>query len=200
MTVNTSASRTARLMADLRKTALFHQVVPMEAGIGWPIPVRHRPGWDGAIQVYMRLPLYGFRRDGTSGVTHLFPPFSMLTLRWPTGQVVEFADFRYTRPWPAPTNVTAVGTFPHDAVLGSVSEYTTDRERLLGLYDDLLDGLQTQRPFAGQAEFTLLLRKLAEPALVPYYRALGPRFFDQFLGPGPSEPVQPPASPVTETS
>jgi len=174
--------RTGQLIRDLRRTPMFRQVVPMESGIGWPIPVRHR---DGETHVYARLPLYGLQR--ADAVTNLFPPFAMITVHWPEGRVVEFADFTYSRPWPAGASAGPAGVFPHEAVRGMTTrDYMTERDRVLAGYDELLDSLRAGQPFTARDEFATLLRRLLEPGLEPYYRALGPRFFDQFLGPGPA--------------
>lgn len=186
-----SATRTGRLMAEVRAMPLFRQLVPMEAAVGWPIPVRRGAG-TGRFAVYLRLPLYGFRPVGGQD-TELFPPFATLTLDWRSGQPVEYADLRFTRPWPVPERPVPVGAFPHAAVRTSYGEYTADRERLLAGYDEMAGALGEGRAFTGAEGFSALLRKLMEPGLEPYYRALAPRFLARFLGPGPSaaDPADP---------
>ncbi|ETK35227.1 hypothetical protein [Microbispora sp. ATCC PTA-5024] len=171
--------RTAALMREVRATPLFRQLVPMESGVGWPIPVRHRPGWDGTTKVFLRLPLFGMRTVPGGG-THLYAPFATLTVEWRTGRPMEYCDLRYTRPWPVRRD--PVGTFPHEAVRGPVEAYRADRERLLLLYDELAGCLADDRPFDAEAEFSALLRRLMEPPLEPYYRLLGDRFCTRFLG------------------
>ena len=66
----------------------------------------------------------------------------------------------------------------------------TLQERLFSLYDELFDSLVTGTRFAAESEFADLLRRLLDPGLEPYLRALGPRFFERFLGPGPSAAEQ----------
>ena len=48
-------------------------------------------------------------------------------------------------------------------------------------------------PASWADDFSSLLRKLVEPGLEPYYRKLGPGFFDRFLPPAPV-PSAPPGS------
>ena len=184
----TQGSRTGRLMEDVRRMPLFRQLAPMESGIGWPIAVRHRPGWTGTTAVYMRLPLFGFQQPpDASRPTVIYPPFATITLDWATGRPVEYADLRYTRPWAMHGPQGAVGEFPHDAIRGwSAGEYLKSRTRLLELYDVMLDDLRAERPFGERAEFGELFQTLLDPSLEPYYRALGGRFVEQFLGPGSS--------------
>jgi hypothetical protein len=175
--------RTETLMRELRGTPLFRQLVPMEAGIGWPIPVRKG---DGVPMVCLRLARFGFRPTAERGKgAVLYPPFATVTLRWDTGRPVEYVDLGYSRPWPPDPDPQPVGTFPHEAVRGSRGAYLADRRRLLACYDELFDRLARREGFdaAWVEEFGGLLRRLVEPGLEPYYRILGPSFFDRFLGP-----------------
>lgn len=171
-----SRSRTGRLMQEVRRTPLFHQLVPMEAGIGWPIPVRRRPG------VYLRLPLFGTARH--EGRTRLYAPFAVVTLDHATARPVEYQHLGFTRPFMPVTPPEPVGEFPHDAVRGTMGDYGKARERLLECYDGLFASLRDDGPFVEAEEFTELLGRLVEPALLPYFRALGTKFYERFLGPG----------------
>jgi hypothetical protein len=68
------SSRTGGLLESARSMPLFRQVVPTDTMIGWPIPVRQRPAWDGRTAVYLKLLLFGFRRGPEQGdPTSLFP-------------------------------------------------------------------------------------------------------------------------------
>nr|WP_062343178.1 hypothetical protein [Herbidospora sakaeratensis] len=178
-----SAGRLSTFMsAELRAMPLFRQSVPMESGLGWPIPVRHRPGWDGSVAgVFVRIPLFGFRGRPTGG-TDIYPFFATITVDWRTRRAVEYADLRYTRPW-KPWNREPAGVFPHASLRGSKRAYLEKRDALLSLYDEMLDGMLHDRPFGAGDEFGRLLRELLEPPLERYYRLLGPAFFGRFLGP-----------------
>ncbi|GGM69966.1 hypothetical protein ACFFX1_07485 [Dactylosporangium sucinum] len=178
-----STTRTGKLLADVRKMPLFRQLAPMESGVGWPIPMRHRPAWHGDTAVFLKLPLYGYQRAEDGRGASLYPPFATLTVDWATGRPMEYADLRYTRPWDISGRPGAVGTFPHDAVRGSVREYIAAKEALLALYDEMLDALQEGVPFGAADEFGAALSRLMEPSLLPYYRILGGKFVERFLGP-----------------
>jgi len=184
-------SQTGTLLHEVRQMPLFRQLVPMEAGIGWPIPVRKLDG-EGRRRVYLRLPMYGYRPTPERGQgAILYPPFAVVTLRWDTGRPVEYLDLAYTQPWPVSAHPEPVGTFPHDAVRGSRGNYIADRERLLWLYDEMAEYLQAGQGFSADwiESFSGLLRRLVEPGLLPYYRILGGKFYDRFLHPAlDSEP------------
>ena len=185
-------SRTLGLMDGVRSMPLFRQLVPMEAMIGWPIPIRRDSGWDARRAVYMKLPLFGTGRPVRRGdPTQLLPPFAVLTLNWANGVPVEYADLRYTQPWPMSPSQVAVGEFPHAAVRElSAGEYLKERTRLCELYDEVFESLAAGRPFTGRVEFGERLAVLMEPSLLPYYRLLAPRFVAAFLGDtGPDAPT-----------
>lgn len=163
--------RTARLLREVRRTALFRARVPMEAGIGWPIPdERH-----GVVRLV--LPIFGM--DRADGRTVLYAPFARVTVDYLTGVPVEHVAVRRPDVRPEP-----VGVFPHEAVRGPAGQYRCDRSRLLELYDELADTLACGTEFDGR-EFADLLGRLVEPGLLPYFRQAGPHFYQRFLGTGP---------------
>ncbi|GHH81193.1 hypothetical protein GCM10017771_02450 [Streptomyces capitiformicae] len=177
-----AAPRSEAMCREVRRSPVFHRLVPMESGIGWPLPVPVVQ--DGVPRVYVRLPLFVLRPDPAGGAD-LFPPFATATLDWSTRRLVEYADLRFKEPqrsraeWSQP-----VGRFPHPAVEGLTTDVYRDlRTRLFGLYDELFDELTVGRqPGGGWAEeFGGLLGRLLEPALVPYYRRLAPKFLGRHL-------------------
>jgi hypothetical protein len=171
-------SKTEQLMVDIRKTALFRQLIPLEAGIGWPIPLRKEG------EVYLILPFFGFAPDPQKGSSELFPPFA--TLSWKNGTPVEYVNLRFRNPAPELNwEGQAVGKFPHASVQQlTIAQYKEKRRRLLSMYDELFEMLATASSLSQEwnEEFENLLRTLMEPSLEPYYRVLGSKFFDRFLG------------------
>jgi len=166
------------LMADVRKMPLFRQLVPMEAGVGWPIPLRK------GGKVYVIFPFFGFGRTASQNKTVLSPPFATLTVTWSNWVVVEYVNLRFRHPWPEGQWEEQVGEFPHEAVAHlTVQQYREKRHELLTMYDEMLDRLEQGDTFdpAWQTRFGQLLRLLMEPSLEPYYRALGPKFFSHFF-------------------
>jgi hypothetical protein len=171
-------SKTEALMEAVRAMPLFRQLVPMEAGIGWPIPLRKEGN------VYATLPCYGMAPSAEAKMTVLHPPFAAITLAWSNHVPVEYVNLRFRNPWPEGRWGESAGSFPHAAVAGlRVAEYTAKRRELLRLYDELFHKLGGGEPFPPQwcDEFSRSLRLLMEPPLEPYYRALGPKFFERFL-------------------
>lgn len=181
-------SRTERLIEGVRRTPLFRQLVPMEAGIGWPIPVRKHAS-QAAPLVCLRLPLFGMCPAPGRGRTTvaLFPPFATVTLECRTGRAMEYVDLRFTQPWPATDPKTPAGYFPHDAAPTDRTTYLARRRRLLELYDVVVQRLAERQDLDDTllGEFRPLLRQLVEPPLEPYYRALGLSFYRTMLGDGP---------------
>jgi hypothetical protein len=176
-------SRMESLLATVRGMPIFQQLVPAEAGIGWPIPLRR------AGQIYVLLPFFGMEPLATGGAT-LYRPFATMTLRWPDATPVEYASLRFLEPRPESEWNTPIGHFPHAAIEGiSRDQYVGLRRELLGLYDRLLETLGAENaPLTREEEraFQRLFRLLFDPALEPFYRTLGPsalgaRFCNRFL-------------------
>jgi hypothetical protein len=173
----TTTRSTAELLREVRRMPIFRQLVPSEAGIGWPLPARK----DG--RVYITVPFFGMPTTGAKGYQPLYPPFSVLTLDWRTGRPVAFLDLRYRSPWQRVDG--PVGHFPHEGIKSMTRrEYLDRREELLRLYDELLETLITEGTFEPEwtDRFSELLKLLVEPGLEPYYRALAPKFTARFLG------------------
>jgi hypothetical protein len=173
---------TEQAMENLRKMPIFRQLVPQEAGIGWPIPLRKEQ--NGVCRVYVTFPLFGQASRVEQGETVLFPPFATLTLDWATQVPVEYVSLRFHNPWPEEQWEGEIGTFPHAAIVHmTAGEYKAKRGELLALYDEMFELLAQKQPFpaAWIARFSELLRLLIEPALEPYYRVLAPKFFERFL-------------------
>lgn len=171
-------SQTERLLKEIRKTPLFRQLIPQEAGVGWPIPLRQEG------RVYIILPIFGFTPTTERGKTKLFPPFATITVDWSNQVPVEYVNLRFRNPAPELTWTEEVGTFPHQAVEQmTVGEYQKLRRELLGMYDQMLELLSQKTAFSPEwcQRFGELLRILIEPSLEPYYRALNPKFFNRFL-------------------
>jgi hypothetical protein len=171
-------SRTEQLVKDIRKLPIFQQLIPMEAGIGWPIPVRKEG------QLYVKLLFFGqSRAEGRQGVA-LFPPLATMTLNWKNGVVVEYVNLRFQNPAPELNWQDRAGIFPHLAVKQmSVSEYKQKRQELYAMYDSLLDTLDRggSRSPEEDRKFAELFTMLLEPSLTPYYRAIAGKFVDSFL-------------------
>lgn len=171
------ATRTGKLGAAVRRMPIARQVIPMEAMLGWPIPI----GRNG--RQYVKFPFVGMRPVRQPGVTALlFPPVATITVDWVTGRPVEYADLTYQRPNPELDWTAQAGTFPHPGVQGKVGDYLAAKDRLFELTDTVLDaGARGQGvPGAVASEYVALLAKLVEPDLVPFYRAIAPRFTERF--------------------
>jgi hypothetical protein len=170
-------SKTEQLMQGIRKTPIFNQLIPQEAGVGWLMPLRKQG------KVYAIIPFFGMQKKPEH--TALFPPFATITVDWANLQPVEYVNlyFRNSLPegyWQS----SQVGTFPHPAVANlKRSEYETERQKLLFLYDEMFDFLTQNITFQPEwtEQFSHSLRILMEPSLEPYYRSIAPKFFDRFL-------------------
>ncbi|HEY8986341.1 MAG TPA: hypothetical protein VIU15_43060 [Streptomyces sp.] len=190
------APRSQRLLAELRRSALFRSVVPLEAELGWPVPMLR--GTADVPRVYLTVVAFRTRprQGGKGGGLEVLPPFAHLTVGWPAGEVAAFADHRFESPWPGPVDVQrAVGAFPHPGLPRDAASYRQARTTAFGFYDELCEALAAGRvlPGAWWGRFADCLAPLLEPGLVPFYRVLGPKFLARIL-PADPEPESVPAS------
>lgn len=173
-----SISKTEKLIKGIRKTPLFREHIPMEAGIGWPIPLRKEG------KLYVILPCFGFNNTNQTGKTALFPPFATITVDWSKLEPVGYNNLRENNPAPELSWDKQAGIFPHQAVAQmTIGEYKQKRSQLLGMYDEMFEILETSGEFSSEwvVGFSTLLRTLMEPELELYYRVLAPTFFEHFL-------------------
>ncbi len=175
------------LIEEVHKMPIYRQLIPLEAQVGWLIPLRRKK------RVFVMLPFFSIERIPTSQETRLYPPFAAITLDWSNQVPVEYVDLRFRHPWSQETDWTqSVGVFPHPAIAQfSIGQYGELRKKLLTMYDHLMETLNKNKALSSdwEKEFSFLLRILMEPSLEPYYRTLGQNFFEKFL-----PYLQPPAT------
>jgi hypothetical protein len=175
-----ATSITQRLSQHIRKSAAGRAVVPMEATTGLPVPYRH------GGRIYAIFPYFVTAATDKKEEVAIFAPVLTLTVDWQTSRLVEFVDCRYRSQWEGVDYTRPIGTFPHPAVAGMTrDEYAARRQRLLRLYDDIFNAADTgtEPDEKVLSEFSQLFKVILEPSLQPFYRALAPRFCEQFLGP-----------------
>lgn len=173
LTSEESDTKIEQLIKYIRKTALFRQVVPMEAAAGWPIPVLKNN------EIYVVLPFYGMTVKG-KGNTSIYPPVCTITVQWSNRVVVEYVNLRYNNSWTEGQWEKEAGSFPHKAISKmTVREYKKAKKELMELYDIMLDNLNKETVVSPQQKdrFTYLLKTLVEPGLVPYYKSINKEFF-----------------------
>lgn len=170
-------SQTEKLLKNIRKTPLFMQIIPQEAGIGFPIPLRRNN------KVYAILPCFGFN-PVEKGKTRLFPPFAKITVQWSNQVPVEYVNLHFSNPAPELQWSGEIGTYPHDAVAGmTLGEYEANRRELLQMYDEMFAALENGSGLSSEwkQQFRDLFSTLIQPAFVPYYRIFGEKFCQNFL-------------------
>lgn len=170
--------KTEELLQSIRQTPVFRQLIPLEAGIGLPIPLRKEG------KVYAILPCFGFAPTAQKGQTKIFPPFATITVNWANQVPVEYVNLRFRNLAPELQWEGEIGIFPHPSVAKmTLSEYKEKRRELLAMYDEMFKMLGSDTGFSSEwiDRFSVLLRTLLEPSLEPYYRVLGAKFCDRFL-------------------
>ncbi|MGL6342801.1 MAG: hypothetical protein ACRC80_27135, partial [Waterburya sp.] len=169
--------QTEKLLKNIRKTPLFMQLIPQEAGVGLPIPLRRNN------KVYALLPCFGFK-PVEKGKTLLFPPFAKITVQWSNQLPVEYVNLHFNNPAPELQWSGEIGTYPHDAVAEmTIGEYKAKRQELMQMYDEMFAALENSSGLSPdfKQQFSDLFSTLIEPPLIPYYQVFGEKFCQNFL-------------------
>jgi len=164
-------------MKSIRNSPVGRQVIPMECMTGWPILMRKNS------RIYIKL-LYFKTQPREKGNTGLYPPLLMIVAEYETGRIVELADLRFKSIWPDFSWDSPAGYFPHEAVAQmTVSEYQELKSEFMRMYDQMIDTMLSDKSFSQEWEmrFSGILAAIMEPALIPYYKEMGNKFFSYFL-------------------
>ena len=161
------------VLNKIREHPVFRSLVPMEAGIGWPVPIRR----NGCV--YLCIPAFGLQQAIGDNPVLLYPPLATITVSWPNSVVVEYVNLRWKKLWSEEEFAKPTGTFPHPEIANlKLAQYNEMRTRLLKYYDSMLNATMDE---TGKSEFKKLLSQMMEPTLLPYYRKLFPKFYDYFI-------------------
>ncbi len=173
--------KTAALLALLPKTPLYQQLIAMEATSGWPWSSR---GVDGSFCI--TVPFFSAPAQRADHPAPIYPPSALITVRWQSGQPVQYSDLTFSNPWPEARWTEPCGVFPHKALEGlSAAAYTALRVETHRLYDGLFERLDARQAVPPDISAALRerLERLVPPGHVPFYRKLAPRFFERLLPP-----------------
>ena len=163
----------------IRQSSIYRSLVPMQAGTGWPVPIRRRG------KMYLCIPFFGMQHARGGQPVLIYPPFATITVAWPSLNPVEYVDLRWKNVWDEKEYANPAGTFPHPSVSGlKLSEYNNLRQRLMDHYESMLNNTIDE---SGLTEFSELISKLIEPCLLRYYRNLFPKFYNFFIPKNRSE-------------
>lgn len=162
---------------DVKQSVVSTNLVPMQMNVGWPIlSIRDK-------NLCVCIPFFKSVLN-TGDNTLIFPVAYTITATWPKGVIVEFKNLRFDNMFQRVEFSKPVGKFRHDAIkhLNGL-QYKEKRKRLFELYDKLIDCIFQDIPFEGEnkIEFIQTLQMLMEPSLKPFYKALGNKFYSNYI-------------------
>jgi hypothetical protein len=160
----------------LNKGGVRKYLLPMEMASGWPSVVIK------SGQLCVVVPFFRTQRV-ENGKSLLYPLMYTMTLTWPNAKMVEFSALRYNKEYRAVDFSKPVGIYPHDAAKDfQKNEYTVKRDKLFGMYDELISCVLDKNDFAGIEEMKKLFQLLMEPSLYPMYLNISGKFFRTYCG------------------
>ena len=116
--------------------------------------------------------------------TQVFPIRFLVTYSVKDGVITAFEDLQENPAFEGVDFNEPVGLFRHDAIKElSKSEYKEKQQELYAMFDRFTEAVVAGEDYpAGELEkFHALLSKMTEPSLKPFYRALYPAFYANFM-------------------
>lgn len=173
-------SRVEFLIDAARRSGLGREVIPIEAIAGWPhLILRGKP----EKKVVLSIPF--MTSWGVSvGNTMLFAPTHVFQLEWETGKLVRYFRPESEELWSAELLESPIATFPHESLRAmTVSDYRALRQEAYEGYAQVAKAMASGGHISktGVERFREVMRQLVEPSMEPFYRKMGPIFFDRFL-------------------
>jgi len=171
--ISDDASPVERWWLTVRRQT-FRQL-PLETALSLPIPVLQ------ANSLYLTAFYYGVKRVSGPGTSQAMPPVARVSATYPEGRLLSFLHRKVENLFP---DLPASGILgPLTVGQASPDERMQARRVLFVAYSNLLDLYQNEKSAKiERKEFTKAFNKVAEPALLPYYHALNPGFFEWLEG------------------
>ena len=179
-TLTTPYRPTQELFETLERQPARQSLIPMECRASWWIPVQTSPESALALQAF-----YYPVRGGWNEPKQVGRPLFLVTIDPTNGRLLSITDLRFQDFAPDVPAEEIVGELTKDKLPAqTIPELEILNEQMSAAYDRMLP-----LTFRSAAQLTQTERKtikrfrdrfeiMAEPFLIPFYRALNPRFFE----------------------
>jgi len=170
-------SRIEELYIRTRNHPISRHLIPLESTFSYPVPSLRDN------HAYLRFMVYQRGRAPKNQPRPVYRPYIHLSIEYPSGRVVEYADLRFTEGAPESPTAELVGQGPSRAAA------SLDFSEVIALRADLYTAIESVIPLIGHVELAPaeaacvvavrdLYAALIEPCLVPFYESLAPFFFE----------------------
>lgn len=176
----------------MEKTVSISQVIKnlkaSEFFLSCGLPMDYRSGFpvfqvnNGAL--CLLVPFLKYKITGEVDKTQVFPIRYVISLELPTEKVVFFQNLEYNASFSKVNFDAPVGYFRHESIRQyNKIQYKALYHELLRQYDKVANALLFGREYslADEARMAQLLQLLAEPSLLPMYKALDLDFFHKYF-------------------
>ena len=159
----------------IRKSNTARSLIPMEFISGLPI-LSIRKG-----QICVTIPYYRAKLR-PEDKTLIYPLAYSITALWLNGTIVDFKNYNFVPAMKRLDLGKPIGTFRHEAIKHlNKQQYMELKDELFSCYDEYIECIQQQKPFAGMDRMKQLLNLIMEPCQKPMYLILGKKFFEELL-------------------
>lgn len=171
-----------QIIKNLKTSGFFLQCkIPMGYSSGFPI-LQIKNG-----SLCVTVPYLKYRTTGEVDKTLVFPIRYGISLELPTEKIIGFENYEYKSSFANIDFDKPVGYFRHNAVKQyNKTQYKELRRELMGEYDKVANALLGNAAYgiSDEKRMAELLQLLAEPSLLPFYRAIDIDFFNKYLAKG----------------
>ncbi len=171
-----------QIVKNLKESEFFLQCkIPMGYSSGFPI-LQIKNG-----SLCVTVPYLKYQTTGEVDKTLVFPIRYGISLELPTEKIIGFEDYEYKSSFVNIDFDKPVGYFRHDAVKQyNKTQYKELRRELMGEYDKVANALLGDATYgiSDEKRMAELLQLLAEPSLLPFYRAIDADFYNKYLTKG----------------
>lgn len=160
---NNSVLDVGEVLQSFKTSAVGRALLPMEASFSLPIPIKNENG--------LFLSVFVFRAQRMDKEMKIFSPQAGMQVRYPSGQLARYQDFRILLPFgdETPSNEAPIGFFPHKAIKRlSPRQYLEKRKQ----YYECVGRILSDK--GDYSSFFNFLGLLMEPSLSAYYWYISP--------------------------
>lgn len=163
---------------QVRHLPALQSLIVLEDVLSYPIP--YRSGERSALRFFFFS--RGKEKD-VAGTVALYRPHVRVSVSYPEGKLLEFADLGFETGVAIPRCGEIIGRYPHPVMAAlSYAEAQAQKTAYFYALQQLLPLYAESAPHSPEALslaklYVESLERVSEPAFRPYYEALSPQFF-----------------------
>lgn len=163
-----------QFIEEFMRSDIRRMIIPMELRCGWPAVTVRNSEICVILSLFRAVPAKEKRM-------YLYPLCQSLILRWKDAKLISYRNLVYEKEFAGIDLTKPAGYFRHEAIKDwDKQTYAQNRTLLFEYYDRLIECVTDKKVFEEKEEMSQLLGTMMEPALLPMYRKVAPKFFTSY--------------------